>query len=317
MRPMLLPHLRPLWRGRTTLQLGTDPDRAVVVEFANPSAARLVELLDGGRTEEQLVTAAVRRGVPPEATHAVVARLHRAGVVTCANTLLPGGVAEPARRRLLAEASALALADLPGTPAQALRRRAAARVLVAGHRALVAPIAGALAAAGVGHVAPDPSANHGETTAVVPDTAAGAEIRPLRPADATFVVLADLALALAGPPRRGQPHLTVAVRDTAVLVGPLVPGSGSSCLRCLDLHRADRDPAWPDLSEQLTVLQTEPPCSVTTALAAAAYAANEVLAHLDGRPTNTEGAVVEIRQPGRTRRHRFPPHPRCTRHPPG
>src|SRR6266508_3028574 len=64
MRPMLLPHLRPLWRGRTTLQLGTDPDRAVVVEFANPSAARLVELLDGGRTEEQLVTAAVRCGVP-------------------------------------------------------------------------------------------------------------------------------------------------------------------------------------------------------------------------------------------------------------
>jgi hypothetical protein len=314
---MLLPHLRPLWRGRTTLQLGTDPARAVVVEFADAATARLVELLDGGRTEEQLVTAAARRGVTPEATHTVVARLRRAGVVTCANTLLPRGLAEPARRRMLAEATALALADLAGTPAQALRRRAAARVLVSGHGALVAPIAGALATAGVGQVGSDPATNLDDVTAAVRRAAPEADVRPLRPTDATFVVLADLALALAGPPRRSQPNLTVAVRDTAVLVGPLVPGSGSSCVRCLDLHRSDRDRAWPQLSAQLAGGPNEPLCPVTTALAAAAYAANEVLAHLDGRPTHTEGAVVEIRQPGRAQRHSFPPHPRCAGHPAG
>jgi hypothetical protein len=294
---MLLPHLRPLWRGRNTLQLGTDPARAVLVEFADPSAARLVELLDGGRTEEQLIMAAKRRGVPPEAAHAVVARLRRAGVVTCASTLLPRGLPESARRRLLAEATALALAGVPGTPAQALRRRGAA-----------------LATAGVGHVAPDPSANHEDVAAAVRAAAPETEIRPLRPTDATFVVLADLALALAGPPRRGQPHLSVAVRDTVVLVGPLVPGTGSSCVRCLDMHRTDRDRAWPDLSAQLALAEVEAPCPATTALAAAAYAAAEVLAHLDGRPTQTDSAVVEIRQPGRTRRHSFSPHPRCTFH---
>lgn len=311
---MLLPHLHPLWRSRTTLQLGTDPDRAVVVEFADPSAARLLELLDGAHTEEQVLAAAALRGVPVESARAVLTILADAGVVAGAHTLLPHGLPEPVRRRLRAEAAALALAGC-ATPAEQLRRRAAARVLVAGHRDLVAPMAAALAAAGVGQVGPDPSASPDTSTAVaeaVRFAAPETEVRPLRPADATFAVHADPARALAGPPRRGQPHLAVAVRDTAVLVGPLVLQSGSPCVRCLDLHRADRDPSWPSLAAQLAAREGEPPCPATTALAAAAYAAHEVLAHLDGRPTRTEGAIVEIRQPGWVRRRSLQTHPRCT-----
>ena len=43
------------------------------------------------------------------------------------------------------------------------------------------------------------------------------------------------------PPR--IPHLPVRVRDGAGLVGPLVMPGVTSCLRCADLHRSDRDAA--------------------------------------------------------------------------
>jgi hypothetical protein len=292
-----------------------------------------------------VLAAAAARDIPAESTRVVLARLRGAGVLADADTLLPRGLAEPVRQRLLAEAAALALAGgggplraggaaalagggvaalaggvaalAGGGPAGLLRRRAAARVLVVGHSGLVVPIAGALAAAGVGQVAPDRSANKRCAAAIAEAVRLAApevEVRPLRPTDATFVVHADPARALAGPPRRGQPHLAMSVRDTAVLVGPLVLPFGSPCVRCLDLHRDDRDPAWQSLAAQLAARSTEPPCPATTALAAAAYAAHEVLAHLDRRPTRTEGGVVEIRHPGWARRRTLSAHPRCTCH---
>ncbi|MCV7193163.1 hypothetical protein [Mycolicibacterium brumae] len=46
-------------------------------------------------------------------------------------------------------------------------------------------------------------------------------------------------------------HLPVRVRDGRGLVGPLVIPGMTSCLNCADLHRADRDPAWPALAAQL------------------------------------------------------------------
>lgn len=47
------------------------------------------------------------------------------------------------------------------------------------------------------------------------------------------------------------PHLPVRVRDGAGLVGPLVLPGLTSCLACADLHRCDRDAAWPALAAQL------------------------------------------------------------------
>lgn len=80
-------------------------------------------------------------------------------------------------------------------------------------------------------------------------TAAGA------PAGVDLVVLAD---SLAADPRlvrdlqgAGVPHLPVRVRDGTGVVGPLVIPGLSSCLTCADLHRTDRDPAWPALAAQL------------------------------------------------------------------
>ncbi len=46
------------------------------------------------------------------------------------------------------------------------------------------------------------------------------------------------------------PHLAVRLRDGVGVVGPLVLPGRTSCLRCADLHRTDRDPAWPQLLHQ-------------------------------------------------------------------
>lgn len=47
------------------------------------------------------------------------------------------------------------------------------------------------------------------------------------------------------------PHLPVLVRDGTGLIGPLVLPGVTSCLRCADLHRRDRDEAWPAIAAQL------------------------------------------------------------------
>jgi bacteriocin biosynthesis cyclodehydratase domain-containing protein len=69
-------------------------------------------------------------------------------------------------------------------------------------------------------------------------------------------------------------HLPVRVRDGTGLVGPLVIPGTTSCLRCADLHRTDRDPAWPALAAQLC--HTIGSADRATVLATAALALNEI-----------------------------------------
>jgi bacteriocin biosynthesis cyclodehydratase domain-containing protein len=346
-RPTLLPHLRPLWRDRATLQLGTDPDRAIIVEFAQPVSARILGLLDGARTERAVFADAATLGISADQVTEVLAALRQAGVLIGAQALVPPGLPYAQRRRLAGEAAALAMRRLPpagrsdapvaATPAQLLRRRAAARVLVTGQARLTAPIASTLAAAGVGRVAvrvPGPvtgddlapaglsSTDVGRPAAeavleAIARAAPGVDLTPLRPDDATLVVRVGFdptpaTLAAQAYARRRLPHLVVVVRDGAVVVGPFVPPAGSPCLACLDLHRADRDPAWRSLAAQLA---TEPPpaqaCAVTTVLVGVGYAVAEVLTYLDGGSPRTRGATIEIDGVGGERRRSWPPHPRC------
>jgi hypothetical protein len=336
-RPTLLPGLRRLWRGEHSLQLGTDPRRAVVLDFVDPAMARVLDLLDGSRTERLIIREAAGFGVPAEAAEALLAALTRAGLVVGAHTLLPDDLIEPVSRRLGTEVAALAMTGCgAGTPAEALRRRAGAHVLVSGYGKLAAPIAAALAEAGVGHV--DPALSGRVTMAdaglggILPadtgrwrSTAAGeavvriapaTDLGPLREGTATFVVQAGMhrpaeltALAYA---RRRVPHLCLDLRDGLAVVGPLVPPAGSPCLNCVDLHRRDRDPAWPALAAQLsTGGETIAPCAVTTALIAVGYATDEVLTFLDGGVPQTIGTTIEIAGPGRERRRTWPAHPKC------
>jgi bacteriocin biosynthesis cyclodehydratase domain-containing protein len=191
-------------------------------------------------------------------------------------------------------------------------------------------VALALARAGVGHVWPaaprssppgprpagegDPAGEE-DVVGAITRAAPGTRTGPLRRREATFVVQVGMNrpanLVAAG--YAGIAHLAVAVRDGAALVGPLVPPAGSPCLNCVDLHRRDRDPAWPILAAQLatTPAPDGEPCAVATVLSAAGLAAGEVLSWLDGRTPTTLGASIEITSPGRPRRRTWAPHPRC------
>jgi len=69
-------------------------------------------------------------------------------------------------------------------------------------------------------------------------------------------------------------HLPVRLRDGAGLVGPLVIPGVTSCLECADLHRSDRDAAWPAVAAQLR--DTVGNADRATVLATAALALNQV-----------------------------------------
>lgn len=74
--------------------------------------------------------------------------------------------------------------------------------------------------------------------------------------------------------RDGIAHLSVCVRDGAGLVGPLVIPGVTCCLHCTDLHRTDRDAAWPALAAQLRGAVGS--ASRATVLATAAVAMHQV-----------------------------------------
>lgn len=93
-----------------------------------------------------------------------------------------------------------------------------------------------------------------------------------------LMVLADY---LATDPRlvrelhaAGVAHLPVRVRDGTGLIGPLVLPGVTSCLDCADLHRSDRDAAWPAVAAQLR--DTVGSADRATLLATAALALDQV-----------------------------------------
>jgi len=99
-----------------------------------------------------------------------------------------------------------------------------------------------------------------------------------------------------------------------VQVGPLVvPGDGP-CLRCLDLHRTDADPAWPALLHRLAAAPANRPGELhvpVLAGVAAHLAAAMVLGLLDGEPRRP-GLTWQVPLPDAVPRERvWVPHPRC------
>lgn len=75
------------------------------------------------------------------------------------------------------------------------------------------------------------------------------------PGPPELAVLADALMPEPGLVRELMrarvPHLPLHIRDGHGVVGPLVLPGETSCLRCADLHRCDRDPDWPRLAAQL------------------------------------------------------------------
>ena len=292
---MLLPGLRPLWRTGRAVQLGTDPGRAVVLELADPSAGRLLYLLDGSRTENALVKEAARLGMSEADARTLLMDLQDRGLVIAADALLPAGLTAAERERLVPEAAALALDNI--APADILRRRAAKRVVISGHARLARLVEQGLRDSGVGRVAVQ-----GTLRRLLPQPE-GPRVR---------AAAASLHIAITSgrlPEASTRPLLLIAIREGIVTLGPLVPARQGPCLRCLDLHRTDRDPAWPRIQSQLP--EEAGACTSATAYAAASHAVAEALAVLDGAPPLLLGESVDILGPHELRRRRWERHSGC------
>jgi bacteriocin biosynthesis cyclodehydratase domain-containing protein len=113
-----------------------------------------------------------------------------------------------------------------------------------------------------------------------------------------LVILADNLIAdprvVRGLHDAGVPHLPVRVRDGTGLVGPLVIPGATSCLRCADLHRSDKDSAWPALAAQLR--NAVGSADRATLLATAALALNQV-----------DRVIKAVREPDESDRVTEPP----------
>jgi bacteriocin biosynthesis cyclodehydratase domain-containing protein len=314
-----MPSTRVLWRSSAQLQLELGP-RSVVVEGVD------VDELD-----------ALRHGELSADDIDWAGPLLRAGFLTSGPTHPPATLPSPTDTRLAPDAAALAarFGDQADTVLAARGRR---RVAVHGSGRLPTLFAALLAAAGVGgvHVA-----ESGEVTLrdavpgglLVSDegarrtAAAAAAIARAAPGTDTSAggpQPADLVILATGVPvpramtsglaHAGQPHLVVGVWAGSAVVGPLVVPGRSSCLQCADLHRRDRDPAWPALAAQLGTF-TDPqraPSDVCIVTLAAALTAIQTLQYLDGeRPAAFEG-TLEVELPDwRIRRRSWPVHPDC------
>jgi hypothetical protein len=300
---MLLPGLRPLRRNKQAVQLGMDSRRAVVLDLVDPSAGRLLDLLDGSRTEQTLLREAARLGMSEAAARTLLADLTTHGLVIGADALLPSALTGLDRERLSAEAGALALART--MPAEILRRRRGRRVVITGLGRLARLIEEGLRDAGVGrvatraHTAREPSRLAADRT----------DVPRVRVASASLNIEITAGRLPAAPPRS---LLLVAVREGFVTVGPVVAAGHGPCLRCLELHRTERDPAWPQLNAQLPdAASQEPPCGAATAYAAAAHIIAEALAVLDGAPAALLGASIDVYGPTDVRNRRWDRHIGC------
>jgi bacteriocin biosynthesis cyclodehydratase domain-containing protein len=313
------PAARLLWRTPSSIQLELG-HRALVVDGVDADVIRSL-------TGQPVASDAVSRA------EAAVGALVTAGFLVPSPTDVPvTGVP-----RLAADLGALRVRHGPRADVVLARRRRALVVLRGIGRTL--PVVGALlAAAGVGRVScratGDALLEHAAPGGLLPDdegfryaAATAAAIRRAAPdcdtgpatdgaAPDLVILSADQALdadVQASLHAVGVAHLVVAGGADRAVIGPLVRPGRSSCLRCADLHRGDRDRAWPAFAVQLAVRARHPaPDDVVLGAVLAALAAAQALAHLDGDQPTTLDGTLEIHAPQwQIRRRGWSPHPGC------
>lgn len=316
-----------LWRSRRVVQLELG-DRRIVVEDVDPE--QLSALL-----WRPVGSVAARPSATPDGLAELAATLDDAGFLTGATCQQPGQPAVPAR--LTAEFGVLA-ARFGDAAMPVLQRRRAATVAVHGTSRLATTMAATFAAAGIGWIqlvhggdvaAGDACpggvtpADEGRRFAVAAEEAVrrcGPDIEtgPIPPERSTdLVVLTDPAPL--DPSLRSAlhqdrvAHLPASVDGQRAVIGPLVLPGRSSCLNCADLHRSDRDPAWPALAVQLGARPRRRIYSDTAlCLAAVGVAVGQALAYLDRQQPATLEASLEWQLPDwRLRRRSWPAHFDC------
>ncbi|MGH8894016.1 MAG: ThiF family adenylyltransferase [Actinomycetes bacterium] len=343
-RPQLKPALRKVWRDGSTLQLGIDPARAVVIGGLDPRSARLVDSLDGSRDLTGVRATGARLGIEARRVDELVVLLARSGVLEDAATdhRVLRALSREERDRLAPDVAAASIlhGGADGGVGVVSRRRGRV-VSVHGAGRIGAPLVHLLAAAGVGALVVE-DAGLTQAADLAPaglgpnDTGSrrqDAVVRAIRrfvPSVRTQLpsgrTTPDMAV-LTGEPsghdartidrlvRGGVPHLFARVRDATGLVGPLVLPGRSSCQRCHDLHRTDRDPAWPSIAAQLSAAGRHrvSACDVVLAATVAALAGLQVLAFLDGHraPPAVDGTLEISQADGRVRRRSWSVHPSC------
>ncbi|OLF08997.1 hypothetical protein BLA60_20600 [Actinophytocola xinjiangensis] len=274
-RPRIIPDLRIFRRRPDEVQVGLDSRLAAVLSGLPEPVAAALHQLDGRRRVDELVDDLGEHG--PALRTALVALATRGLVADASSEALPlpvrlaGDVSTATMRAALDPA--VTPGERPARDDPAARRGLA--VTVQGDGRLAVAVACLLAGSGIGwvHVAAGGSVRPEDTgtgylaqdvgrrragaakDALARVDAAVRTTAPRRDRRPDLIVLAD---TLVHEPARidelnaaGVPHLAVRMRDGAGIVGPLVVPGTTSCLRCADLHRCDRDERWPAIALQL------------------------------------------------------------------
>jgi hypothetical protein len=335
-----------LWRSARVVQLELG-QRRVVIENVGPDEMSALLPREHSRSHRQTRPEQSAAG-PPAADPALAElrdALDSAGFLTNSSEqpadpdtpAAHGASPQPLPAHLLPDLGALRACV--GDAAEAvLRARRASAIAVHGTSRLAASVAATLAAAGVGWV----QLVHGGDVAAADSCPGGLTpvdegrrfgvaaldaIRRSAPdVDTTPIPrdrLADLVILTDPAPVEtavrtsfqldGLAHLSASVDGSRAVIGPLVLPGVTGCLRCADLHRIDRDPAWPALAVQLASRPRRRLTSdVALCVATSGVAVSQALAYLDRREPATLGATLEWQLPDwRLRRRSWPPHDSC------
>jgi hypothetical protein len=321
-----------LWRDSSVVQLELGHRRLVIENVGSEQMSALLPLRSNrGRRH----SAEVDTRYPIQDLRDL---LHRSGFLTPDISAGQWNPAEPATpAHLMADLAALST-QFGTDAATVLRARRQAAVAVHGTSRLATAVAATLAAAGIGWVqlvhGGDVGASDACPGGLTPadegrrfGTAAADAVRRAAPdvdttpipgdRSADLVVLTDVGPAdstvRSSLHLDGVAHLVAAVDGPHAVIGPLVIPGVTSCLRCADLHRCERDPAWPAIAVQLA---TKPlrrrPSDVALCVATAGVAVSQALAYLDRQQPATLEGTLEWRLPDwRLRRRSWPSHHEC------
>lgn len=267
-RPRLKPGLVPVWRDPKTLQLGLDPDQAVLLHGVPREIELIVRQLDGRHTVADLAGQ-----VPANWLDWLLAELQEQRCFSEEQGR------QEVRVRLVGQSPLLDQLAPALTEAGIVALRAGGRSRRPGRGNAPDSSDGGAGPGGAVHASErregldDGRARQTELAICAP-----AEIEPERE-------LTD-RLTLAG-----QPHLLLRRYPGQAVVGPFVVPGQTPCIRCTDLTRRRLDPAWPLVLAQLTRMKAE--WDAVAAAWAVATTVAQVAAWQRGVP-QTLGTSVEF-----------------------